>query len=166
MPWVEPKADLWLIPNEDPTRHYRWISMKPSRLSAWLRSFGDVPGYRLECGKDLAATEALCERLGLPGSMIDKNLNRIVVGDCCLASIPREEFERRERIRLADVQERLDSSEEEALARANELPGVKMYKEHPAVSADKKEFHTRSDRPFSGQTGVGDSPQFRRSAAR
>ena len=147
-------GDPFFIPKEDPTRHYRWLSDDPRRLSLWLRSYGDVPGYELEPVDN-------CERLGLPESYKHSLSGRIVMGHNVLASIPKEEHERRVKELLDEGLERLAAAKEEVHAKAEGLPGVRSFEEHPDATADRKAYHTREDRPFSGQAGRGKSPHLK-----
>jgi hypothetical protein len=58
MPYLPPNEDVWSIPNPEAGRHYRWLNMRPDRLGLWLRSYGNIPGYRLEQKETVAKTTA------------------------------------------------------------------------------------------------------------
>ncbi len=149
-------VDPFMIPSPDPTRHYRWLSDNPRRLSMWLRSYGTVSGYALE-------PAANCEKLGLPESYGQKATGRIVMGDNILASVPLEEFHQRQRDNIDAQLERLAAVKEEFHAQGEMLPGIRTFEEDPEQTADRKRYHTRPDRPFSGQAGRGNSPVFKTS---
>ena len=154
--------DPYFIPKPDPTRHYRWLSDDPKRLGMWLRSFGDVPGYRLEAGPTLADTVAIAEKLGYNDSYVDKLKNRITFGYNVLASIPIEEHDLRVRYRVEDQMEQLAAAEDQMFAKFDNIKGVRARKDAVENFQDEKRFHTREDRPFSGQAGSGVSPALRR----
>jgi hypothetical protein len=146
-------SDPWEIPTPDPSRSYRWLSDDPKRLSLWLRSFGDVQGFVLE-------PDANCDKLGLPDSYRNRATGRITYGHNILASIPMEQHKRREAEKIEETLERIYDAKQAFHAVGDALPGVTTFEEHPDESADRKRIATRPDRPFSGQSGRGDSPVF------
>jgi hypothetical protein len=139
--------------------------MRPDRLGLWLRSYGNIPGYRLEQKETVAKTKEHAVNLGLPADMVDTALNRISYGMNVLASIPDAEYVRRMEEKLEEQLDKIDASKEQFHEKGSTLPGVRTFEEHPKETADRKGFATRTDRPFSGQTGVGASPALRRRAA-
>lgn len=161
MPWIEPGRDPWGIPNPDTSRHYRWVSNKPERLMLWLKSYGSTPGYTLEQKATLDKTREHAIALGLPPEYVNENTNRIEYGLNTLASIPMEERDRRIKLKLDELIERRQASVDEFHAKGDELPGVRTFEEHPEQTQDRKKFATRTERPFSGQSGVGTSPNLR-----
>ena len=161
MPWQPQGVDPWFIPNPDPERHYRYISSKPEKLGQWLRSYGDRPGYSLERGATVEATKALAVKLGLSAEQVDVNLNRIAYGHNILASIPMDEYLRRQNELLNMTKDSIGASKEEFHATVDAIPGVKSFERSPEEHKDRKRVATRSDRPISGQTGVGTSPHLR-----
>lgn len=161
MPYIPQGQDPWLIPNPNPERHYRYLSSKPEKLGLWLRSFGDRPGYALERGATVEATKALAVELGLSEEMVDLNLNRIGYGHNVLASIPMEEYLRRQGELIGMKDEAIGAAKEEFHATVDELPGVKSFERTPDEHKDRKRVATREDRPISGQTGRGTSPHLR-----
>ena len=165
MPYAGPSYNLmdpWGVPNPDPARRYRWIATDPRRLSLWLRSYGEVPGYSLVQGASIKDTKALAERLGLSDRLVDAS-NRIVYGHNVLADIPVEEYERRVSERVDEQLDKLASAKDEFHAKAEGLHGIKTFEQTPEETADRKEFHQREpgDRPFVGQAGQGTSPLLR-----
>ena len=168
MPYIPVNSDNWEIPHPDPSRKYRWLSAKPERLSLWLRAYGAIPGYSLERGADINATKALCQKLFGTEDLVNLSTNRIEYGYNVLASIPIEEAVRRDAERIASMQAQLDSAEDEFLTKGEELKarGIRTFVEPVEETASRREFHTRDDRPVSGQTGVGKSPALRRKTRR
>jgi hypothetical protein len=163
MPYVPASTDHWEVPNPDPARHYRWLSRTPEKLSMWLRAYGKIPGYRLERGPNLDATKQLCERLFGSEDLVNLATNRIEFGDNALASIPIEEYHRRKAERMDEALSKIESATDEYLAQTEELAskGIKTFIEPEEETASRREFHTRENRPVSGQTGVGRSPGLR-----
>jgi hypothetical protein len=168
MPYIPVNSDNWEIPHPDPSRKYRWISAKPERMSLWLRSYGAIPGYRLERGTSIDATKSLCQKLFGTDDLVNLSTNRIEYGYNVLASIPIEEAVRRGVERMTAVMAELNSAKDEFLAKGEELKerGIRTFVEPEEETASRREFHTRDDRPVSGQTGVGKSPVLRRKTRR
>jgi len=162
VPYIPQGSDPWVIPNPDPTRKYRWLDARPQKLGLWLRSHGSIPGYSLDRRETVDKTRAHAESLGLPADLVDANLNRISYGLNVLGSIPIEEYERRQAEHLDDQVEKLSAQEDAYHAKIDGIRGVRSFKEPIEETAERREFHTRSDRPISGQTGVGPSPNMRR----
>lgn len=166
MPYVPLDRDIWEIPNPEAGRHYRWIAGYGDRLAQWLRSYGDRPGYQLVQGTTLEETRKIAEKLGLSAHNVDVNTNRITNGKNILASIPMEEYERRqaEFKRMEEAQR--GAAVDNFHATGENLRGVRTFEEHPDQTADRKAFHTRDDRPMSGQTGIGTSPVLKQRGRR
>lgn len=154
--------DPWAIPNPDPTRHYRWISSDPRRLSLWLRSWGTVPGYSLVQGDSIDETRRLAEKLGFHASIVD-TANRISFGFNVLADIPREEYERRVKEKVDEQLEKVAQTRESFHEAVDKIHGVKSFEQDPEEFEDRKKFNRRGagERPFVGQAGRGASPFMR-----
>lgn len=154
MPYSGPRGDRdWsYIPNPDPTRHYRWLADDPRRLSLWLRSIGNCPGYELvrrpyaKPVKDIDETNTtwgLAKQLGLdPEGYVDVTNNRIRYQFSVLASIPMEEYERRVSESREEAIQRDASIEDSYMARV-EARGVRPFKRELEEIEDRKEFATR-----------------------
>lgn len=153
MPINRIQADPFLIPNPDSTRHYRWLSDDPRRLALWLRSLGDDPGYRLERGPTVKETVELAEKLGFNGDYVDRAKNVIRFGFNILASIPKEEHEKRIQFLLDQQGETLAQAEDSFMAEADRVRGVRAFKDDPEEVMNRKKHATREDRPFAGQVG-------------
>ena len=154
MPVNRIDADPFFIPKPDSTRHYRWISDDPKRLALWLRSIGDSPGYKLERGDTVKATQALAEKLGFSPDYVDRGKNCIRFGFNLLASIPVEERDKRVEYLQRMQTEQLDAAQDQFLSDADRMRGVKGFIKDPAEVQDQKKHALREDRPFSGQTGT------------
>lgn len=108
MPY-QPNRDIFFIPkwNEvHPDLHPRFLSTKAERLRGHMMDWG-TGGYT-PYGTDLTLDElkAKAVALGLNESYVNTNLNRIMVGDLVLASIPKVEFERRCKEKLGMTSDR------------------------------------------------------------
>ncbi len=161
MPWMPSGTDPWSIPQKDPDRHYRFLSSKPERLGGWLRSWGDRPGYALVRGATVDDTKAMAVKLGLSAELVDVNLNRIMYGHNVLASIPKEEYERRMNEMAGETTDRIGAAKEAFHAAGADLPGIKTFERDPEEHADRKRIATRDDKPFVGQAGTGKSPHLK-----
>lgn len=137
MPYQPRNADPFSIPNPDPGRHYRWLADDPKRLGLWLRSYGDCPGYRLEVG------EETCARLGFETQFMLDPMKRIRYGFNVLASIPIEEWERRQRERLDEQIEKFNAPLEKFAAAVDNIPGARARFDDAETFEDKKKFNTR-----------------------
>lgn len=156
------KGDPYFIPKKDASRHYRYVSADPRRLGGWLMSFGDIPGYTLIQGATVAETIAKAKALGLPESYVNKVDNRIQIGLNILADIPIAEHFRRVKEKIDERIESLQAAKDSFHETADRLKGVHSREFADGQAEDEKEFHTREDRPFSGQAGIGRSPVLER----
>jgi len=158
MPYTPVGVDATYLPrwNEvHPDLHPRWIGMDARRRAGHAMSFGETPGYK-EYGADMTIDklEEAVEAIGLPKSYINYNLNRVVYGDLMLAFIPKAEFMRRvkERIALSGVKEQaiIDAFKEEV-----KRPGIKpiVYGSEEEYK-DMRDFHTREGSPKVGYSGA------------
>ena len=166
MPYIPQGTDPWVVPNPQPGRHYRYISSKPERLSLWLRSYGDRPGYSLERGATVEDTKKIAVSLGLSEEQVDLNLNRIMYGHNVLASIPEEEYRKRTAEFAKTTNDKVGNAKEAFHAVGDDLPGITTFERTEEEHNDRKRIATRSDRPISGQTGRGTSPHLRTRARR
>lgn len=156
MPYSPPNVDPFTIPTPDPTRHYRWLSDDPRRLALWLRSYGSIPGYRLEPREN-------AEKLGLSLDYVNEATGRIRYGYNVLASIPIEEYERRVRERLDEQLEKIGSAKERVHAAVDGLPGAKVIEREPEEHFDRKAHAERPsvNRTFvTGHKGTRPAPAF------
>lgn len=160
MPYQRPIDDPWSIPNPKPGRHYRWLAADPRRLSLWLRSYGDIPGYSLVQGKTKQETISKAEELGYDASWVDAN-NRISFGHNVLADIPVEEYHRRTKERIDEQLDKINEATNKVYELTEPVKGVEPFIEHPDETQARKEFSKREDRPFSGQAGRGKSPNLK-----
>jgi hypothetical protein len=165
MPYTPQTGDLFGVPTPETGRHYRWLSTRPEKLSGWLRSFGTIPGYRLERGATLDRTKERCTALGLPVECVNEATNRIEFGFNVLASIPLEEHERRTSEKRSIERSREGQVEDSFRATIDRVPGATARIDVAEEFEARKQHAVREDRPFSGQSGTDDSPQFRRRRA-
>jgi hypothetical protein len=140
------QIDPWFIPHPEEGRAYRWISADIRRLDGHLRSYGDIPGYRLECRNTPEETLALCEKLGLPSTYVNKARNRIEYGDNILASIPDVERVRRFHESLEDTRQRLDQPKEKFYGQVESTPGMRVYEKPLEEHLDRKRHANREGR--------------------
>lgn len=149
-----PRGYDWsAIPNPDPTRHYRWVASQPARrLADRLRTYGAIPGYRIEnraypkpvgdvAEKD--TTWGLARQLGLdPEAYVNVAQNRIQYDDSILASIPLAEYERRVAELREDEADRQSGIDDSYMASV-EGRGIRPFKKPIEEIADRAAFAAR-----------------------
>ena len=164
MPYVPNRnTDVFYIPNPEPGRAYRFISSDIRRLAGHLRSYGDIPGYRIEQGNSVEETKKLCEKLGLPIEYVVAARNRIEYGDVILASIPDVEKVRRFHESLEHTRDRLDQSKDKFYGQVESTRGMKVYERDLAEHQDRKRHAERDGRD---RVTVPELPRAGRPAAR
>lgn len=158
MPYIPVGFDPTFIPKWNELHsdlHPRWISMEAKRRAMHSFSYGDHPGYK-EYGEGMTREqlEEACTALGLPHTYINYNINRIVFGDVMLAYIPKDEWVRRlkERIALPAAKEKAVI---EAFKESGRAPGIKpVVYETEEDFKDQKAFHTRESNNRVGYRGA------------
>lgn len=158
MPYLPSGYDAYSLPNWYniyPDRHPRWISMDSRRYKLHLMDYGRKTGYvPFGLGMSEAELKEAVEKIGLNDTYIDYARGRVVVGDVMLAWIPEEEWQRRVKERLANVQDSLDVPLERYLSSARSKYVTPRAFESEAEVDDYKKFATRDGSPRVGYTGA------------
>lgn len=128
---------------------FRWLNtMSQKTFAQYTRTYGKRPGYSIVgAGLQLPELRKLTADLGLPDAYVDVARGRIAYAEYVLAMIPIDECVLRLKELTDHEREKRGSMLESHLARL-EGPGLTPVHRQVGDHLDRKEFHTREDRPF------------------